>query len=64
MDTVLEVQLTEVYEQANLLPAQFQIRQQLRFVQRVEFFHCFQFHNDFVIDKEIYPLAQFHIDTS
>src|SRR3974390_1564119 len=43
----------EVDEQANALAREFQVREQLRLMDREHFLHCFEFHDYFILNNQI-----------
>lgn len=62
-DAVFEAGDIEVQKQADFLAAQFQIRDQLGFMERDHFFHGFQFDDDCIFNENVDPVAdiQFHL---
>lgn len=53
----------KVYQQADFLVRQAQIRQKLCFVDGEQFFDCFDFYDDFVFDYKIESISavEFHV---
>lgn len=62
-DAVFESSDVEVQQQSDLLAAQLQIRDQLRFMERDHFLDGFEFNDHTVFNKNVDPIAdiQFHL---
>jgi len=61
-DSVTEVGNIEVDEQAELMVTQFQVRQNLRKMERKQFLHCFEFNDDAILDNEVDAISRIELD--